>query len=303
MSGPDVTPRPNVLLAIFSWLVVVACICLGSLGIASIVARTWDPCTWVAGIIFASGALLIGSVQYRGTFRHDRNAATFSMVILFGCGGFLLFAVVMCSGEFLIKEWELPPVEMLATAGGVALLVFPAAWLNLRWSRQLSRATAPPVRRPWQLSLQELLIFTAAAGLSLAIIAAGLRDKTPEIGEHVETNRPPLGIPHGATDICWHQYPRGTEYFEFNADEAVFREWVQRYVDAAPRQVPKEIRIVAKAEPLEIYTYKVRVPLTDPGGMVTVTDGLAFSWYEEDRGVHAVWERPTKRVYFNTHSH
>jgi hypothetical protein len=242
-------------------------------------------------------------MQYRGTFRHDRNAATFSMVILFGCGGFLLFAIVMCSGEFLIKEWELPPLEMLATAAGLALLILPAAWLNLRWSRCLRQATTPPARRRWQLSLQELLIFTAAAGLSLAIIAAGLRDKTPEIGEHVETNRPPLGIPRGATDICWHQYPRGTVFIEFTADEALFRNWVQQYIDAAPHTAPKELRAVTLADPIEMQTYKARVPLTSPWGEVTVTDGLAFSWYEEDRGVHAVWERPTKRVYFYTHSH
>lgn len=42
---------------------------------------------------------------------------------------------------------------------------------------------------------------------------------------------------------------------------------------------------------------------TYDGGTITVTDGLVYSWYEEDRGVHAVWERPTKRVYFNAHSH
>jgi hypothetical protein len=294
---PNAAPQPSRWLLVFSWLIVVGCICLGSLGIATLIARAWDPCSWVASVMFVGGAALIGTMQYRGTFRRNRNAATFSMVILFVCGGFLLFAVVMCSGEFLIKEWELPPLEMLATAAGLALLIFPAAWLNLRWSRRLNEArdTPLPARRPWQLSLQELLVFTAAAGLALAIITAVVRSEPAEVGNHVEMDNPPLGIPRGATDICWRQGSRGILYLEFTVEEESFRRWVTHYIDVAPREVPKELRPVTNSSPLDIFTYQ--------GGMVTVTDGLAFSWAEGDGGVHAVWERPTKRVYFYTHSH
>src|SRR4051812_6520494 len=99
VNGPDVTTRPNVLLVVFSWLVVVGCICLGSFAVAGLIARTWDPCAWVSGVMFGGGALLLGVMQFRGTFRRDRNAATLSMVILYACGGFVVFSTVVCSGE------------------------------------------------------------------------------------------------------------------------------------------------------------------------------------------------------------
>lgn len=249
-------PKPSPWLVVFSWLVVVGCICLGSLGIAGLMARAWDPCTWVAAAMFGGGAALIGVMQYRGTFRYDSNAATFSMVILFICSGFLLVSVVVCSGEFLIKEWELPPLEMLGTAAGLALLVFPAAWFNMRWSRQLNQTKqlAKPSRRRWQLSLQELLVFTAAAGLSLAIITSVVRNEPAQVGSHVETDNPPFGIPRGATDICWRQGFRGTLLFEFTAEEELFRDWVQHYIDCAPREVSKELRAVTKTETFDMHT-------------------------------------------------
>jgi hypothetical protein len=295
--SPSAAPQPSRWLLVFSWLIVVGCICLGSLGIAGVIARAWDPCTWISAVMFGGGATLIGIMQYRGTFRYDRNAATFTMVMLYVCAGMIVFFAIICSGEFLIKDWRLPPIEMLAAAAGIAVFVLPAAWLNMRWSRLLSRVgnVSHPTHRRWQLSLQELLVFTAAAGLSLAIITATVRNEPAEVGNHVEKDNPPLGIPRGATDICWRQGSRGILFLEFTAEEESFRRWVTQYIDVAPREAPKELRPVTKNEPLDIFTYQ--------GGMVTVTDGLAFSWAEGDSGVHAVWERPTKRVYFYTHSH
>ncbi len=86
--------------------------------------------------------------------------------------------------------------------------------------------------------------------------------------------------------------------------EPEFRQWVEdEWFDSAPSGVTPKIEVVTPLDPFDIWTYKARPPLTDPVGTITISNGLKFDWWEEDRGVHIAWDRATQRVYFNCHSH
>lgn len=59
----------------------------------------------------------------------------------------------------------------------------------------------------------------------------------------------------------------------------------------------------AIAESYTIYRYCSLAPeLTGPDS-ITITNGLYYEWSEEDRGVHAAFDRDSGRAYYFAHYH
>lgn len=133
---------------------------------------------------------------------------------------------------------------------------------------------------------------TAAVAVVAAMAAWAAKESAPNFAEHVPASMAPVSLPAGASDISFARVTGVVLAYEFNCDEADFRLWC-----AAERRPLSEID-----RPVSIARYISLAPDASDTERHWITSGLHYSWTDEDRGVHAAYDRETGRGYYYSHS-
>ena len=55
--------------------------------------------------------------------------------------------------------------------------------------------------------------------------------------------------------------------------------------------------------PFKITCYSALSSELSGPDSITVTNGLCYEWYKEDRGIYAAFDRSTNRAYYSAHFH
>jgi hypothetical protein len=264
----------------------------------------WDPCVWMAAVIFLVPVAALACWQYAATFRARPRAANIMrlvlpvLAILFG-----LLALVTV-GEALTRgylAWGLAAfvAPLVLVAGWLVWL----AWLTGAWHRRLwDAATAAGVdsRGPWRISLRELMGLAALVSLALAGFAT-VREVPPQSAMHVSAAESGLPLPAGASDVCVQHGFRGTIYYHFQIDEAGFFEW------AAERGTFESDADRVPIKPIGPGGFTIQTcsdnPATGPLVEHTITRGWYYDWRKEDRGIHYGYDADQGRAYYRAHFH
>ena len=182
-------------------LILVASVFLISVAIAAFTS-TWDPLSFIGGIILLPFAAVLGLQQYRATFRVNARAASISAVLLFIVGGFVLFAFATTLGEMLLESDRLPWLSLLIPMLTVGFVSSLAGWLNVRWSRQLKtfHPSTPPTVAAARFSWRELLAAVAVVACVTAIVMYLVQSTPPPYAENVSRDLAPFGLPAGCAE-------------------------------------------------------------------------------------------------------
>lgn len=256
-------------------------------------------------LVMAPLLVVVIAFQYFGTFRGDASAASGVRVLYYVLGGGALLMALGTAGG------SLDDPEALALMGSFfgTLLVFSIAaglvgWLNGRWARAL-RADATGAGRgvAWRdITKRDLLVF-AGVLVAIGILSVSIvKSSPPRFAEHVTAAEAPVHLPDGATDVSYALGFRGTQAYEFTTDEASFRAWVDSGIGSIESETA-EVPLREIVEPRTITRYFQYAPALDGPERITVEKGLSYRWSKEDRGVYALYDRPTGRAYFAAHFH
>ena len=220
--------------------------------------------------------------------------------MLFATAGLAALGLLMTTGEYISKGFDLPWLELLFPMLGIGVVSAFAGWVNQSWAKSLPEHSAPERQR--KLNAWDILALLASTAAVAVLSYSMHRDSLPQYGEHVDRAHAPASIPAGATDISYCQGVRGTIAYEFTIDEAGFREWVAGGIGSIESQ-SANIPLKTITTPVAIGTYsRLSEELTGPE-LVTVEAGLYYSWSHEDRGVTAVFDSKRNRAYYAAHFH
>jgi len=292
---PNPEPRPSKLLLANSVVVIAACMFLVALGIAGL-TTSWDPCAMFGGLIIIPLPALLGFLQYAATFKRRAKSAADATVLAFLFSSFPLLISVVSTSQFLL-EGETPPLELSLMPLVFAAPFVSAGFLNLQWSRQLKASGFQPADKRFRISVRELLAMTAFIGAMLAMTITFVRGAPKQFGVDVTAEEAGVHVPENASRVSYAHGFRGNIAYEFDTDEASFRQWVEGGIgslEAERANVPlEEIRGGATISRFYSMTDGVTGPDT-----ITVEHGLCYDWSFEDRAVYAIFDRTTGRAYF-----
>ena len=292
------SPKPTLLLIATSVLVITFSLFLVSVAIAAFTV-TWDPCSLIGGAIILPLPAALAIQQYRATFRGVGAAALTAAVLLFIVGGLAAFAFATSFGEIAMVGGELPWFGLLLPMLAVAIVGLLGGWLNLRWRRKLPRTATDA---EWRFSLREILAAVAAICVLTGLTASFIRSTPPRYAENVSVAEAPFGLPANAIDVSFCQGFRGTIAYEFTIDETSFREWVAEGIGSVESNASNtELEPITSPESISRYN-RLSTDLNGPDS-ITVTSGLHYTWWFEDRGVYAVFDSTTNRAYYYAHFH
>lgn len=302
----DCTPKPRWPLVVTSVLFIAGCLFLGGLMLSGF-AR-WDPCVWIAAVIFGVPAFAFSYWQYTATFRASQSSANVLRILLplISLGGILI------SGLTLIEALSAGAVSTgvlnFILPHGIASICF--AWVgfqNYRWHRSLISYSAGPGRdaasearapRTLRFGLAELLAVFAALSIVLAGATYGSRDIEPQTGAHVTPQEAHLTLPTGASDVCFRRAPRGVINYNFAIDEAGFWEWTKMPSCGGSLE--------SKASGVKIEPVSGSFEICDtfsPNYVHTITRGWKYDFQIEDRGHQFAYDADQGRAYYYFHAH
>jgi hypothetical protein len=298
----DAQPKPSKTLIVLSAIVIAGSLLAVSATIATQVIEP-NPLLWFGILLFLPLVLALAIQQYRGTFRRTTSAAKVAGVILYVLGGLATFALLSTVGEAIgdgTSLWLM--YDLLTCMSMFAAVCLVAGRMNWVWSRTLRAAVADAdfAARRWRFSLREMLLWFSLVAMTIGVACLLVRSTPPRFAEHVPASAAPLDLPPGATDVSYSQGVRGAITIEFSVDEDAFREWVANgigSIEAISAHLP--LREITTHESVRRYTIDSDDP--DDDGRVTVSNGLYYYWSEEDREVHAVFDRTTGRAYYSAH--
>ena len=292
-------PRPSKLLVGHSALVIAECLFLVAVSIGAM-ASTFDPCSFISGVILLPVPLFIAVQQYRGVFHRQTGAAFAAACCLVVFGALFVFGAVVNVLEFVFdnrrtgvdwgKDW--PGFCILAVIGLVGLTNIVLAWQSWRWSKLLALAGLGAAKRSF--SLRELLAVITVIGL-VAGCARWATDSRPAIGIDVPPETAPRPVPSTAKNVCYSNGGRGTQFIEFTTDEATFRKWVAAEVEPLGHR-----KLGHQVHPLSAFSSPTGVIGVD-GERHELQRGLSYGWSFEDEGVSATFDADTGRAYFHVH--
>jgi hypothetical protein len=289
-------PQPSKLFAAISALVIAANLFFISACIATSIV---DPSFFtIFGVLFIIPlCVLLAAQQYRGAFRRNPSAAKATSILFYIIAGFLLFAIASTVSEAVYEQTSLRLMTwFLVPILGSALISIVFGKMNAVWSSKLREAIAsgavPPVQRGF--SLRELLLGVGVIAAMTGITLHFVRSTPPSYAEGVDASAAPCHLPIGATDVSYRKGGRGTITYEFTIDESAFRQWVNSGIGSIEAQ--------SAGIPLREITTPIAIPRYS-GGDITINAGLYYSWWKEDRGVHAAFDRTSGRAYFDAHYH
>ena len=292
------TPKPTLLLVATSVLVIGFSLFLVSVAIAAFTV-TWDPCSLIGGAIILPLPVALAIQQYRSTFRRVRPAALTASILLFIIGGFAAFAFATTFGEIAMDGGDLPWLGLLLPMLAVAVVGLFGGWLNLHWRRSLPENA---IDTGWRFSIREILAAVAAICLLAGLTSSFIRSTPPRYAENVSVAEAPFGLPANATDVSFCQGFRGTIAYEFTIDETSFREWVADGIGSIESNA-SNTKLEPITTPESITRFSRLSPDLNGPDSITVTSGLHYTWWYEDRGVYAVFDSTTNRAYYYAHFH
>lgn len=289
-----------------SVVVIAVCLVVISFSLATL-AQIWDPCTAMGGVVMLPLPLAMAICQYRGIFRRDPKSASDAANLLFAVGGLAWFGFFSVIGGTIVGGGDIPWVPLLLPMAIVGAAFVSVGWMNLRWKKRIEAAASaagdePRAKRVLQFSTRELLAGVAMFATVVGLTTYFIRSTPPRYAEHVDRSEAPVGLPAGATDVCYARGSRGSVTYEFTIDEQGFRDWVESRHGSLRSQAEK-VQILPIEGEYTIYRYYHLSPdLTGPS-RATVTEGLYYDWHEGDSGVEAVFDRSTNRAYYRYHSY
>lgn len=264
-----------------------------------------NPFAVIAGIFFCPLCLFMAAEQYRGTFRRIPASAAATSLLLYICGGFLIFGLVTSTGEAIVEGTSLRLMAPFLITTLVAAVVCVAfGRMNALWSFKLRAAidAGVPVPRLRGFTLRELLLATAIIATMTGITSQFIRSSAPRYAEKIDASAAPFELPAGATDVSYARGFRGTIAFEFSIDESGFREWVDSGIGSIESQ-SAAIPLREIDSPFAIRRFYAHSPERNGPDRITINSGLSYSWWKEDRGVYAAYDRTTGRAYYHAHFH
>jgi hypothetical protein len=294
---PPSAPQPSKTFLAVSILVLAACLFLVSVGIACL-TFLYDPCIFTAGVMIIPVPALLAFQQYFGTFRRRCGAASRagSLALLVSAFPFL-FALVLIYGGIALRE--MPPLGRTLGASAFAAFFFAAGIMNLRWSSQLQNAPQQPANERFRLSMREIFVAIGVVGAMLCTIIY-VRGPTKGYDEDVTAEEARLHLPEGARRVSYARGSRGLIAYEFDTDEASFKKWVEGGIGSPEsRQANVPLLPIVGVFTMQRYCFLLDRP-NEPDE-IEIRDGLHYTWSEEDRGVHAAFDRETNRGYFFSH--
>lgn len=265
-------------------------------------AVTWNPCAVIGGVMLLPIPTVLLFEQGRAIRPGSSRAARTSSILLFLIGGFAFIALGMSIGE-MAMHGSFPPWKFALPFLAVGAISCWAAWLNRRWSQQLTDFESQDGRPEPPSSL------TSRFGLPLApiVCAAALgayfiATEPPQFAEHVSRDLAPVDLPAGAVDVSYCLFVRGTVAYEFTISEQEFVQWAEGGIGSSEsRGANVPVKPVNGAYSILRYSFFAD-ELQEPNEAV-VTDGLYYEWTKEDRGVYAAFDRKTGRAYYHAHFH
>ncbi len=285
-------PRPSKLLVGLSVLVIAGCLSLVGASIGAM-ASTFDPCSFISGVILLPVPLFIAVQQYRGVFHRQTGAAFAAACCLVVFGALFVFGAVVNVLEFVFDnrrtgvDWsrDWPLFCILASIGLVGLTNVALGWRTIQWTRRLRAAGLPSLTRTF--SLRELLAMIAVIGL-VAGIARLTVDRRPSTGVNVPPDQAPVSVPATAKDVCYQNWGRGGYAVDFTTDEATLRTWIAEV--AVPPWDRAEVKPLQRTAECVVRDYRDNAWIA--------TDVLEYSWSFEGNGAVAVFDPATGRAYY-----
>lgn len=292
-------PKPPLWLTTFSILVIVLWLYLIALGIAAVVI-SWDPIGLLGVAILLPTGTVLALLQYRGAFLGVRLAARTAGYLLIGFGAVAAFAFASTLAEAVAANGAVPWLGLLVPLLVCSAVCTGAGLVNMLWSSQLPRVVGPD--RLSTFTLREFGHLLAAVCFICIVAIWLVFSASPRFAEQLESDVAGLGLPDHADDICYCRGPQGTIAYEFDTDERAFREWIAGGIGSL-ESAASETRLVPIQTPVAITRY-CAFSLDLPGEKsANVRVGLHYSWTQEDRGVHAVFDSSTNRAYYYAHFH
>ncbi|XZE36094.1 hypothetical protein SH501x_001648 [Pirellulaceae bacterium SH501] len=134
----------------------------------------------------------------------------------------------------------------------------------------------------------KLLVATVLIAASAAVIYIAI---TPTTGTGVERSKAPiLGLPTNATNIDFVLRPAApVSGYSFNTDETSFVDWSERYLGLED----------SREGHVSIQGIDV---LSGTTTLIESSDGIAYSWSDEDRGQYTLFDRRLGRAYYFAHT-
>jgi hypothetical protein len=264
-----------------------------------------NPFAILGGLIVLPFCVLLAIQQYRGTFRRVPSAAMTASVLLYIFGGFSLFGGVTTAGEAVMvgdSLWLM--FSFLIPMLAVATVAIAFGRMNARWCGKLRAAVAAgdAPANPRGFSLRELLLVVGVIAAMTTLTSQFIRTAPPRYAEHVEPSASPFSLPEGATDVSYCRGHRGTIAFEFTIDEAGFRGWVNAGIGSIESE-SANIPVREITSPFIINCYHALSPELNGPKEIAIANGLYYSWFKEDRGVYAAYDRDIGRAYYFAQFH
>ncbi len=299
MSNPF--PQPSKLFATISALVIAVNLFLLSCITAGILQS--NPFAILGGLLVLPLCVLMAIQQYRGTFRRVPSAARTTSVLLYLAGGFMIFSLIVSTGEAILAGtslrlmgWILIPMSIVATYSIVA------GRMNALWAHSIrsigESCAANPVRRGF--SLRELFLVVSIVAVMTATITQWIRSESPRCAENIDLSTAPLSLPPGATDISYCKGHRDTIAYEYTIDEPAFREWVDSGIGSI-ESMSAEVPLREITSPFRITRYYAYASELKGSYDIVINSGLYYVWSQEDRGVYAAYDRTAGRAYYHVH--
>ena len=296
-------PRPSILLAVVSVVV----IALNLLFVSFLIATWWTgPSFYAAFVIvfFLPISLVVAVQQYRGTFRHALSGASTMRIMSYGFSGLALFALVTNCLEGLSEGGSLRAVLLLSLIfTAIGALAFAVGRMNDLWYRRLRLAieSEDGLQSRRGFSLRELLLGVSVIAAMFGATTYIIRSEPPHYAEHVDASAVPLHLPEGAEDVSYYYFPSLMSGFECTTTEEEYRKWVEDRFGSLEAHAGVEIEEIGT--PKTMLRVANFAPESTDNDRAVITNGLHYSWSFEDRGVYAVFDRDTNRLYYYSHSH
>jgi hypothetical protein len=243
--------------------------------------------------------------QYHGTFRRVPSAAMTVSVLLYIFGGISLLMAITSVGEAIVDGISLRltasfVIPMLVV--GTGSIVFGR--INSLWCSKLRGEVAAGdiSSTPRGFSLRELLLAVGAIAAMTTVTSQFIRTAPPRYAEHVDPSAAPFALPEGAADVSYYRGNRGTIAYEFTIDETGFRSWVDSGIGSIESEAAN-VALLEITSPIAIDRYHALSAKLNGHKNISITNGLYYSWFKEDRGVYAAFDRATERAYYFAHFH
>ncbi|MCA9201927.1 MAG: hypothetical protein KDA59_02740 [Planctomycetales bacterium] len=265
---------------------------------------TWDPCSFIGGVVILPVPAALAFQQYLGTFRDNAKAAWMSSALLFVISGVAFVVLAAHVGEMIVRGVQSPRMSPVVPMLATVVFSGTSAWVNLSWSRRLRRSSTTNDHSAARIrvSFRELLVGVTAIACVTAPASYFARTSPSRYAENVSRDEAPFGLPAAAIEISFCQGQRGTIAFEFTIDEKSFVEWVESGIGSFESQAAN-VPLQPITGPYSIRRYSSLTSELSGPELVTITNGLYYDWSEEDRGVYAAFDRTTNRAYYFAHFH